>query len=78
MDWQAIWTWLADSDNRAILTFLGGGLAALIAGSWAVIKYIHKSREKERPSVTVTADRGSIAGGRDVYVERSDSETQRD
>jgi formylglycine-generating enzyme required for sulfatase activity len=39
MDWQTIWTWLGEPKNQEILKLIGGVLAAILVGTWAV--YTH-------------------------------------
>lgn len=36
---RKFWNWLGDETNRGRLAFLGGGLAAILTGGWAV--YLH-------------------------------------
>ncbi len=35
----AIWAFLTNPANQATLSWLGGGLSALAAGAWAVVKF---------------------------------------
>lgn len=57
-----MWAWLSDPGNQKTLAFLGGGVAAVVAAAWAVLKFFLK-----RPSVTIiAADRGGMAAGRDM------------
>jgi hypothetical protein len=44
------------------LGFVGGGIAAVAAGWWAVVKFM---LGRPKPSTTITADRGGMAAGRD-------------
>ncbi len=49
MDWQAIWAWLGDEQNRAILAFIGTGLAAACAGIWTIYERISsRSSSKDK------------------------------
>jgi hypothetical protein len=57
MDWQTLWNWLSDPDNRATLGWLGAGFVAFI------IAVISASRR----STVVKADHGSNAAGRDIH-----------
>ena len=64
---ETLWTFLSDPDNQQTLAWLGGGLAIVAAGFWAVIKFnLSRSSASSKPSIS--ADRGSIAAGRDVKV----------
>ena len=40
-----MWRWLAKAENRSVLGFLGGGLAALVAAGWALFVYLHPKPE---------------------------------
>lgn len=73
MDWETIWQWLSESDNQATLGFLGGGLAAFVGAIWAVFKFLKKGRKAEPSSLTVIANRGGVAAGRDAHVTRSET-----
>lgn len=49
MDWQEIWNWLKDQQNREILTFIGGGLVVILAGIWKVYEHISsRSSSKDK------------------------------
>lgn len=65
MDWQALWDWLSDPNNRTVLAWLGGGVLAFVVAILSVI----------RRSNVVKADHGSVAAGRDAHVNRN--QTQR-
>jgi hypothetical protein len=58
-----MWDWLADPQMQKTLGFVGGGIAAVIAAGWAVVKFVLR---RPKPSVTVMADRGGMAAGRDI------------
>lgn len=69
---QELRDWLLVSENRNALGFIGGGLATVIAGLWAVYVHFSKNKEEkkhtEKKSTSVLASKGSIAAGRDVNV----------
>lgn len=58
-----MWEWLSDPQAQKTLAFVGGGVAAVVAGGWAVFKFL---ANKPKPGVVVTADRGGMAAGRDM------------
>jgi hypothetical protein len=58
-----MWEWLSDPQVQKTLGFVGGGVAAIVAAGWAVVKFLSS---KPKPSVTITADRGGMAAGRDI------------
>lgn len=50
-------------ENRQILSWVCGGIAAVAAGSWAVVTYVWPAHDA--PQVAC-AQHGSIASGRDA------------
>jgi hypothetical protein len=56
------WTWLRDDKNREIIKMTAAGLAAIAAGSWAVLTFV----ADRTPSATITAGTGGLAAGRDI------------
>ena len=63
-----LWAILSDPSNRATLSWLGGGVVVFAGGVWAVFKFFRKTGGERAPSITVTADHGGIAAGRDAHV----------
>lgn len=62
-----IWSFLQDENNRAVLAWIGGGVVAVIAAVWAVLKLILSRRTwRSAPAPTVTATHGGITAGRDI------------
>jgi hypothetical protein len=65
---SSILDFLKDPDNRAIISWVGGGLAVVAAGIWAVIKFVAKNGDHKPSQPIVSADRGGIAAGRDISI----------
>lgn len=69
MGLTSIWQWLQDREHRAVLGFLGAGIAALVAACWTV--YVHYDDSLEPPpslppqSSNVT----NVAGDFNINVE---------
>lgn len=72
-----LWTFLGDSDNRAVLSWLGGGLVVAAGGLWAVVKFVLKRKDSGgstapgapgTPGASLRADRGGLAVGGDVHI----------
>ena len=66
-----LWSFLGDPINRAVLSWLGGGLVALAAGAWTVAKFVlrkHGDSGTRTRAANVHAANGGIAGGGDVHV----------
>jgi hypothetical protein len=65
-----IWSFLQDETNRAVLTWIGGGVVVVVGGAWSFFKF-SLSRRKGQDSNAhtaqiVTATHGGIAAGRDI------------
>jgi hypothetical protein len=63
---DAIWSFLQDADNRALLGWIGGGIVVVVAGLWAAFTFFTSKKKPLTP--TVSANHGSIAAGRDANV----------
>jgi hypothetical protein len=73
---SSIWDFLKDPDNRAIISWVGGGIAVVAAGIWAVIKFVAKNGDQKPSQPIVSADHGGMAAGRDISINgRSRSKT---
>jgi hypothetical protein len=55
---DSLLVFLKDPINQAMLGCIGGGIAAIAAGGWAVMKFFAKKDG-------IRADRSSVAVGRD-------------
>ena len=56
---ETIWAFLTDLPNRAVLSWIGGGIVVVAGGIWAVLKFFAK--KPARP--TIQSDQGSVAIG---------------
>ena len=63
--WSRALAFLREEGNRALLGWIGTGLAAAIGALWTAFVYFHES-EKPNRQIGVEADCGSIALGGDV------------
>ena len=60
--WSRALTFLRDEGNRALLGWIGGGLAAVIGGLRAAFVYFHPAPgEKQKAQIGVEANCGSAA-----------------
>jgi hypothetical protein len=62
---MALLEFLRDENNRAILLLLGAGSSAVIAGLWAVFKFV-RTKDIKGSVPTVSASNRSVAAGRDI------------
>lgn len=65
---SSIWNFLKDGSNQAVLGLIGGAIAAVAAGIWAVVKFMAKNGDQKPPQPSVSADRGGMAAGRDINI----------
>ena len=70
-----IWSFLQDTTNQQVLTWIGGGLVVVVGGLWAAFTFFFpkKSESSSAPSRSVTADRGGIAAGGDIINNKIDT-----
>jgi hypothetical protein len=61
-----MWDFLKDGSNQAVLNWIAGGIAAVGAGIWAVVKLVARNGDHKPTKPSVSADRGSIAAGGDI------------
>jgi hypothetical protein len=59
---KRIWKWLKDDANRDIIKMGAATLAAIIAGTWAVLTFVVDRHASPR----VSAAPGGVAAGRDI------------
>lgn len=58
---DAFWNWLKDPANQQTLGWVGGGVAIVAGGIWAVVKFFAKTEGDGTPPPSVKADRGGVA-----------------
>jgi hypothetical protein len=63
---DTIWDFLTAADNRGVLSLIGGGVAAVAAGFWAVFTYFHGRSSRHSTNI----EDHSIGAGRD-FIYRS-------
>jgi len=68
------WQFLLAEENRVVLSWIGAGLVVVVGGLWAIYKYRREhnlpAQVNSPPSLSVKADNGSIAIGRDANNSR--------
>jgi hypothetical protein len=60
-----LWSFIGDTDNRARLTWIGAGIAAVVAALWTAFVYSHPAKS-EGEGARISADCGSVAIGGSV------------
>ena len=61
----SIWAFLNDPGNRAVLSWVGGGMVVVVGGIWAVVKFFFKKDDNRGAKPGVSAEGGSVAIGGD-------------
>ncbi|QBR71503.1 hypothetical protein CU048_09675 [Beijerinckiaceae bacterium] len=63
-----LWVFLKSEDNQKLLGWIGGGLALIAGGLWAVFVYFFPAPQTKPnpPQKHIEADCGSVAIGGDV------------
>jgi hypothetical protein len=73
---SSVWDFVKDPDNRAILSWIGGGIAALTAGIWAVVRFRANNSDHRPSKSSVSANRSSVAAGGDLKNSSINIETR--
>lgn len=60
---RGVWRLLQTKSNRAVLSWLGGGLVVVVAGLWAVMTYVWPPNSKPPSAPNVSASGNSVAAG---------------
>jgi hypothetical protein len=61
----AIWAFLRDPGNQAVLGWIGGGIVVVAGGVWGVVKFFAKGDGGGGVKPSVKAEGGSVAIGGD-------------
>jgi hypothetical protein len=56
-----LWKFAGSSENRAILSWLGGGAIVVVSGVWVAYVYLHPAQKDSEPRAGVQAKCGSVA-----------------
>jgi hypothetical protein len=61
------WTFLQDPVNRAVFSWIGGGIVVFVGGIWGIFKFlVSKRRLNVEKASIVSAGIGGMAAGRDI------------
>ncbi|HMF07106.1 MAG TPA: hypothetical protein VKE72_08865 [Methylocella sp.] len=60
--WSRVWAYLGEEGNRARLGWLGGGLAAVAGGLWAVFTFYADHSKPTPPTQTIEVHNGNVIG----------------
>lgn len=64
---RTLWRFLRQENNRQVLGWLGGGLTALVVGTWAIFVYLFPAETNGGIDPTPKVEsRGGVAAGRDI------------
>ncbi|HEY0419532.1 MAG TPA: hypothetical protein VGC80_08430 [Acetobacteraceae bacterium] len=59
---RALWRYIQGKDNRELLTFVCGGLAAIVTAGWVAYTHFSKKEPQDRQQTTISAPGGIAAG----------------
>lgn len=59
---RALWRYLQAKDNRELLTFFCGGLAAVVTAGWVAYTHFSKKDAQDKSQTTISAPGGVAAG----------------
>jgi hypothetical protein len=67
-----MWDFLSDPQNQQTLSWLGGGLAVVCGGLWALLRFVleRRSRGGSPATETVPGAPPILAPGRDLRIDR--------
>jgi hypothetical protein len=60
---NSLWSFISRSENRQVLSWVGGAVIACATGLWAVVTYLYPANDG--PGI-VCAQGGSVAAGRNI------------
>lgn len=69
VNWQGAWSWLSHPNTQKTLSFVGGGIVAIVSAAWVLFIYLNSRRERRgigQSATRVKADRGGRAAGGDM------------
>ena len=56
----SLWSFIGKPKNRQILSWIGGGVVAVVVGAWAVVTYVWPAHEPGKPACV---QQGVLVGG---------------
>lgn len=59
---RALWRYIQIKDNRELLAFVCGGLAAVVTASWVAYTHFSKKDAPDKTQTTISAPNGVAAG----------------
>ncbi len=65
-----LWEAIKSPDNRAVISWLGGGAVVVAGGIWTVIAFVveHKDSSDKKSGTAVTLSGQGIASGGDTHI----------
>ena len=67
-----IWDWLSDDSNRAIISWIGGGLVVIAGGFWTIIKFFSKRGTDSKQAISGIIAGGAISAGGNITIINKD------
>ena len=59
---HALWRYIQIKDNRELLAFVCGGLAAIVTAAWVAYTHFSKKDTPDKAQTTISAPNGVAAG----------------
>lgn len=59
---RALWRFIQIKDNRELLAFVCGGLAAIVTAGWVAYTHFSKKDTSDKTQTTISAPNGVAAG----------------
>ena len=59
---RALWRYIQIKDNRELLAFVCGGLAAIVTAGWVAYTHFSKKDTPDKAQTTISAPNGVAAG----------------
>ena len=63
-----LWSWLSNPDNRNVLGFIGGALAAAAVGGWQVYVHFYSRPGASAPAITIKGANTGVVSGHDTVI----------
>jgi len=63
---RSLWAFIGNPKNRAVLSWIGGGVVVAATGFWAVVTFLFPEKSAPASPTVACAQQGGVAAGRDA------------